>query len=59
MVQLYQVVTESTVRSYKSDVADEMEVEIYELMNRARSGLKQLKKEESELKIKVRMYRQC
>lgn len=39
---------------YKSDVADEMEVEIHELMERARAGLKKLKREENDLRTKVR-----
>jgi hypothetical protein len=52
-MQIYQVVGESTVREYKSELADEMESENHELMKRARDGLAQLKKEESVLRAKV------
>lgn len=51
--QLYQVVGESTVRAYKSELADEMEAQTYELMERAREGLKQVQKEENDLRFGV------
>ena len=44
---------ESTVRQYKTDLAEEVEPQILELVERAKKGLKQLERQHNALKAKV------
>ena len=44
---------EGTVRKYKTDLTDEIEPQIKELLSRAEKGLKALLKRESTLRAKV------
>lgn len=47
------LIDESTVRKYKTDLRDEIEPQINELITRAEKGLKGLLKKESLLHAKV------
>lgn len=46
-------VNESTVRKYKSDLTEEIEPQIQELVERAKKGAKALEKRRNALKAKV------
>lgn len=51
---MFLVVNEETIKKYKSDLADEVEPTITELIERAEQGLVALEKKEALLKAKVR-----
>jgi len=51
-------VNENTVKRYKSDLADEIEPVITELIERAQQGLSALEKKEHSLQTKVRFLYQ-
>jgi DASH complex subunit SPC19 len=46
-------VDESTINRYKTDLVDEIEPQITELLDRADKGLKAMAKQESHLQSKV------
>lgn len=50
---MFLLVDEGTVRRYKSDLIDEVEPAIHDLLERAEHGLKQLHKKEIHLQAKV------
>ena len=50
---MFLLVDESTVRKYKTDLTDEIEPQINELLSRADKGLKLLVKREAMLASKV------
>ena len=52
-IQVFLLVDESTVKRYKGDLAEEVEPQITELLNRAEQGLEILMKKETQLKTKV------
>ncbi len=51
---MFLLVNEETIKKYKSDLADEVEPTINELIYRAEQGLVALEKKEALLKVKVR-----
>jgi DASH complex subunit SPC19 len=51
--QVFLLVNEATVKRYKSDLADEIEPVIAELIERAQQGLLALEKKEHSLQTKV------
>lgn len=53
VTQVFLLVGDSTVRKYKSELAEEIEPEIKELIERAEQGLKAVQKKESLLQTKV------
>jgi DASH complex subunit SPC19 len=55
--QVYLLVGEDTVRKYKTDLTDEIEPAINELIELAEQGLKSLQKKEAVLQTKVRTRR--
>ena len=55
-VQVFLLVNEATVKRYKSDLADEIEPVIAELIERAQQGLSALEKKEHSLQTKVIFY---
>lgn len=54
--QLFLLVNEATVTRYKSDLADEIEPVIAELIERAQQGLSALEKKEHSLQTKVKFH---
>lgn len=52
---MFLLVNEETIKRYKSDLADEVEPTITELIERAEQGLAALEKKEALLKTKVRI----
>lgn len=50
------LIDESTVKRYKTDAIEKAEPAIYDLIQKAEQGLKQLRKKESQLQAKVRVY---
>lgn len=51
--QVFLLTDEGTVRQYKSDLTDEIEPQINELIERAEKGLKALVRKENLIKAKV------
>ena len=51
--QVFLLTDESTVRQYKSDLTDEIEPQINELIDRAEKGLKALIRKENLIQAKV------
>ncbi|KAF8897866.1 Spc19-domain-containing protein, partial [Infundibulicybe gibba] len=51
--RVFLLIDEGTVKKYKTDLADEIEPSINELIERAEAGLKTLQKKESILQTKV------
>jgi len=47
------LVDDSTVKRYKSDLTDEVEPVVSELIEKSEQGLKALQKKEHQLKLKV------
>ncbi|KAF7789404.1 hypothetical protein EIP86_000348 [Pleurotus ostreatoroseus] len=56
--RVFLLVDESTVRKYKTDLTDEIEPQINELLSRADKGLKLLVKREAMLASKVKTVQQ-
>lgn len=54
LFKVFVFVNETTVRKYKSALADEIEPQIQELIDRARKGTMALEKKRNNLKAKVR-----
>jgi len=52
-VQVFLLIDESTVRRYKADLADEIEPQINELIERAEKGLKALSRKQALIQSKV------
>jgi DASH complex subunit SPC19 len=52
-IQVFLLVDEGTVKRYKGGLAEEVEPQITELLNRAEQGLEILMKKETQLKTKV------
>jgi len=48
------LVDDSTVKRYKSDLTDEVEPVVSELIEKSEQGLKALQKKEHQLKLKVK-----
>ncbi|KAF5351344.1 hypothetical protein D9758_007999 [Tetrapyrgos nigripes] len=51
--RVFALVNDSTVKKYQSDLSEEIEPQINELLSRAEQGLKGLQKKESQLQAKV------
>lgn len=54
--QVFLLTDEGTVRQYKSDLTDEIEPQINELIERAEKGLKALVRKENLIKAKVSQF---
>lgn len=52
-MQVFMLIDDSTVRRYKSDLIDEVEPVISELLEKSEQGLKTLNRKENHLQIKV------
>ena len=55
-VQVFLLIDEGTIRRYKSDLTEEIEPQINELLSRAEKGLQVLVKKESILQAKVKHH---
>ena len=55
--QVFLLVDEGTIRKYKSDLTEEIEPQINELLLRAEKGLRLLMKQESMLRTRVSLSR--
>ncbi|KAG7447649.1 uncharacterized protein BT62DRAFT_891460 [Guyanagaster necrorhizus] len=51
--RVFLLIDESTVKKYKSDLIDEVEPAIHELIERAEQGLKSLQRKQAQLQAKV------
>ncbi|KAJ3556798.1 hypothetical protein NM688_g1822 [Phlebia brevispora] len=56
--RVFLLVDEETVRKYKTDLTDEIEPQVHELLSRAEKGLKILQKREAMLQSKVKSVQQ-
>ncbi|KAK0461636.1 Spc19-domain-containing protein [Desarmillaria tabescens] len=53
--RVFLLIDESTVKKYKSDLIDEVEPAIHELIERAEQGLKSLQRKQAQLQTKVQV----